>query len=284
MRSLFNEAWQWRFCRWTSLLTVGPGEEVHWQMPGTSLYLDLDLNEAIQMSLYYRGAFQPETTYWVMQSVDRTALFIDAGANIGLHTLRVADYYRSKLAAASQAMVLAFEPNPHIYSRLERNLRSNRLDDWVRAYPYALGQFDERADFYLAAQENSLTGSLRSLGRANSQTGETVDVRVVPLSGFLASEIPSRRIGLIKMDIEGAELSALHGARSLLERDRPVLILEINPPVMQAFGYGFVDVWRLLRSLDYRMYRILPTRKLVGLHTDEWPAQATLGDVICYPN
>src|SRR5690606_11274694 len=55
-------------------------------------------------------------------------------------------------------------------------------------------------------------------------------------------DLPSR-VRLIKMDVEGHEISALKGAEKLLQRDRPILIVEGDSAevadYLQGFGYTF---------------------------------------------
>jgi hypothetical protein len=59
------------------------------------------------------------------------------------------------------------------------------------------------------------------------------------------------------MDIEGAEWFALRGMQSILERDRPLLLVEINHAAMVRLGYDAARIWDLLAGdLGYRAWAI----------------------------
>jgi hypothetical protein len=79
---------------------------------------------------------------------------------------------------------------------------------------------------------------------------------VVTLDGFCA-ERGIDRIDFIRMDIEGAEQRALEGALAILDRDRPHVLLEIHPPMLQArFGGSGEAVLALFLSRGYRMFAL----------------------------
>lgn len=282
MRLPLADATQWRFCRWVSRLTTDPGERVLWHMPGTTLRFMLDPLETIQMSLYYRAGFQPEIGRWVKQNLKPDSLFIDCGANIGIQSLIAAEYYRAQLGTTTEPMVYAFEPNPRIFQQLEDNIRLNRLENFVHAQPYAVSDCETRTRFYLSSEDNSTSSSLADLGPGNLHTGEAIDVQTVSLAEFIQHNASNRRVGLIKLDIEGAELLALRGAQAILLRDHPTIIMEVYPAFMRAFDYTFADEVQFLTACGYTICRIQSNGKLAELPKGEWPTEIAYGDVICF--
>lgn len=282
MRLPLADDLQWRFCRWVSRLTTDPGERVRWRMPGTSLRFMLDPLETIQMSLYYRAGFQPEIGYWIKRNLKPDALFIDCGANIGIQSLIAGDYYRTQLGVTAQPMVYAFEPNPRILPQLEANIRLNRLEEFISVQAKAVSDRAVQTHFFLSSEDNSTSSSLVALGPGNLHTGEAVQVQTVTLAEFVRCDAGDRRVGLIKLDIEGAELLALHGAQAILIRDLPTIIMEVYPALMYAFGYTFADAFQFLTTLGYAIYRIQPNGKLGQLAKGEWPSEIAYGDVICF--
>lgn len=283
MKLHFDEPLQWRACRWISLLTTDRDERVIWQMPGTSLRFRLDPLETIQMNLYYRGNFQPEIEYWVRHSLVPNRLFIDAGANIGIHSLIAADIYRNNSGTLAEAPVCAFEPNPRIYAQLQSNICENGLQQFISAHQIAVSDMNQTAAFYLSAADNSACSSLAPLGSGHSQTWQSVNVRTVDLASFVQGREGNMRVGLIKLDIEGAELIALRGAKQLLSRDHPILIVEVYPALLHRFGFTFADVRDFIRPLGYKFCRIKPDRTLADLNQGEWPSEIEYGDMICIP-
>jgi FkbM family methyltransferase len=251
-------------------------------MPGMDLRFSLDPLETIQMNLYYRQSFQPEIVAWVKRLLVPEALFIDAGANVGIHALVAGEYFRR--GGARRTMVYAFEPNPRIFGQLQDNIRLNGLEAIVMAQASGVADVETRREFYLSSRENSASSSLASLGAGHLHTGESVEIETVALSKFVERCAGGGRVGLLKLDVEGAELLALRGARDLLARDRPFVIMEVYPALMRAFGYAFRDARSYLGDLGYALRRIQPDGGLAELLDREWPDAVAYGDVLAYPH
>jgi len=79
---------------------------------------------------------------------------------------------------------------------------------------------------------------------------------VVTLDAFCA-ERGIARVDFIRMDIEGAEQKALEGAIGIIDRDRPHVLLEIHPVMLQArFGGSAEAVVDIFQSRGYRMFAL----------------------------
>jgi FkbM family methyltransferase len=82
------------------------------------------------------------------------------------------------------------------------------------------------------------------------------------------------RIDFIKMDVEGSECAALDGAKLIIDKFRPVMLIEINRTQLGYQGLSDEDlIWRL-KGLGYRMYAVQPEREGTD---DPW-------DAVCVPN
>jgi FkbM family methyltransferase len=166
-------------------------------------------------------------------------LVIEVGANMGIHTIPIA----RELARQGRRM-LALEPQPVIFQQLCANLALNGLMN-VIAMPYACGA--ENAAVSFALPDYAATGNFGAMsmaaGRATSSSRETVQcVRLDDL-------VPDGNIGLIKIDVEGAELLVLNGCEAALDRCRPLLYVEndrpeLSPPSIQwLFDHGYRLWW-----------------------------------------
>jgi FkbM family methyltransferase len=136
---------------------------------------------------------------------------VDVGANVGLHSL----------AWARLAPVVALEPAPDTYARLEANVAGNGLQDRIRTLRIAAGDTVGEAEFFVAA--DSGFSSLKDTGCAPIR--ERIQVPCTTLDA-LSAELPLP-VGLLKIDVEGLERTVIAGAAELLRRDRPVLFVEI---------------------------------------------------------
>jgi hypothetical protein len=72
------------------------------------------------------------------------------------------------------------------------------------------------------------------------------------------------RVDLIKLDVDGYECAVLRGSGHTLERDRPLIIMELAPYVLEEAGASLVELCHLLGHKGYRMKGI-PRGKLLPL-------------------
>lgn len=123
------------------------------------------------------------------------ATILDLGANVGLTTL----FFRRRYPAAR---IVAVEADPRTYERLRRNVSG--LSD-VSTLNRAVAGTDGRMAFYSARQSIS-----SSLAR-RSPLDIAVEIDCVTVQGLM-ERFGIDRVGLLKMDIEGAEFEALAAA------------------------------------------------------------------------
>lgn len=96
-----------------------------------------------------------------------------------------------------------------------------------------------------------LTSGARGLG-SNAEFGghRGVAVAVTTLDELAASQ-GLERVDVVKADVEGAELAVLRGGRAVLERDHPVLLLEVEDRHLARYGQRAADVVAHLAALGY---------------------------------
>ena len=90
----------------------------------------------------------------------------------------------------------------------------------------------------------------------------TVEVRAVRLQDLLADE-GVEAIDFLKIDVEGAEGLVVRGARGLLARDRPVVLLELHTSALEPVsGCSPAALHDQLAALGYRWHRLGPDGEL----------------------
>ena len=81
-------------------------------------------------------------------------------------------------------------------------------------------------------------------------------VALYALDGFCAEQ-GIARVDFLRCDTEGAEHAILAGGRAVLERDHPVLMIEVHPHALASrFGSSADAVWNMLDELGYRMFHL----------------------------
>ena len=137
---------------------------------------------------------------------------VDAGANIGSHTLFFAR------AVGRDGRVYSFEPQRFIFQILCGNVALNGFRN-VWCVPAALGNQEGRIDVPVPNYE-----------RPNNFGGFSLDFATFKESGEI-KRLDALRLeacSLIKIDVEGMELDVLQGAERTIRTFRPILYLENN--------------------------------------------------------
>ena len=75
------------------------------------------------------------------------------------------------------------------------------------------------------------------------------------VDGF-ARERGLKRVDVLKVDVEGAELPVLGGAREVLATHQPWVIVEVQDQTSEAAGYRQSDILTYLDGFGYRFARI----------------------------
>lgn len=178
------------------------------------------------------GTYEPEQTALFEQRIRPGHTVLDVGANIGYYTLL------ASVLAGPTGRVHAFEPEPRNAGFLRRHVEINRLRN-VTVQQAAVSDRAGMARFDFGS--GSGTGHLADAG--------ALEVRTVRLDDYCAEHglVPSA----VKIDVEGAEMSVLHGARGTLERHRPVLFLSTHGAEVHRACLAF------LRGLGYAARPIL---------------------------
>lgn len=197
---------------------------------GDSLNLSLlDRHEAAELALA-RGELGPGD------------VALDLGANIGVYTLTLAH------AVGTAGKVIAFEPEPSNFALLSKNVELNGYQN-VAAWPYAVGADAGTIKLYLS---DSNRGDHRTF--ADGSRRRVIEVRCVRLDEFLD---PSLQVRLIKMDIQGAEVTALQGMQSLLRRAQQLTLLtEFWPAGLSNAGSSAREYLDLLLLAGFQIFRI----------------------------
>jgi FkbM family methyltransferase len=144
-------------------------------------------------------------------------LVVEVGANMGIFTVPLARALREQ-----GRQLVAFEPQPVIFQQLCANLALNGLMN-VMAWPFACGEEQGAVTFPRADYLKSGNFGGISMSRSAPAAGNgCVQAPCVRLDDML----PSERVGLLKIDVEGFELRVLKGSRALLQRSRPLLYVE----------------------------------------------------------
>jgi len=176
---------------------------------------------------------------------------VDLGAGFGYYTLLAA-----KLVDG-EGRVYAFEPEPTRYRFLLWNIKVNNFTN-ISAINKAVTNKSGRASFFIRGERSSLSG-LQDYERK-------IEVETISLDDFFEGR--EHEIDLIKMDIEGAEMSALSGMKNILNINRHLVpITEFAPNLLEANGVDPREFIEELLKYDFKIY-IIDDSKLEIRHAN----------------
>ncbi|MEZ4103680.1 MAG: FkbM family methyltransferase [Candidatus Paceibacterota bacterium] len=207
-----------------------------------SIYVNPFLNGGVDDEIYKLGKWEPEISAVIEKYLPEGGIFLDIGANIGYHTLYAA------LIVGNKGKVFSFEPLPRLSKQIKKSLEVNRIDN-VRIYETALSDKVGQADLSLVS-ENIGASSIKTIEHERI-VDDKVLVEVNKLDNFTKT---IEKLDVIKIDIEGNEVEALRGSKELLQKFKPVIILEFSPNIYeQDFSGKTKDLYNFLKSFGYKI-------------------------------
>ena len=187
---------------------------------------------------------EPDIQYLCHQLVKPGMTVMDVGANVGLLTRQ---FCRQ---VGNSGQVYAFEPDPLTFRFLEFNTRSFKNKELTQC---AVSDNHEPALLHL----NFGSGAGNSLLN-KSHSRESVPVNCISLDEFLKQR-GNPPVDVIKIDVEGAELSVLRGFRQSVARLPGLkLIIEYCPKNLQGAGVAPREVFDELRVQSFNLQVIRP--------------------------
>jgi len=129
-------------------------------------------------------------------------VFVDIGAYLGSHTVRLAKYYE---------FVYAVEPNPEAVKVLRENLKLNDIYNYV-IMQFALGDREGEAILNLRGGSSTLLEGYKGKGK--------IRVKVKRLDDIIDYA------NVIKIDVEGYEEHVIRGGLDLIRKCKPVIVIE----------------------------------------------------------
>lgn len=239
----FYDQRQWLACRRGALWEAARDNNV--EVPLTVKWLagttvEVTLANDNSLCLYVCGSFEPNEFNFLDRILKPGMVFVDVGANDGYYTLFAAQ------RVGPEGRVVSVEPSSRERGHLERNLARNDIDN-VTIVPAALGAAEGHADLRLAHGVHTGHNTLGSFAH-----DDVVPARVerVPLETLdtMVARLGLTHVDVVKIDVEGGEANVIAGARGVLTKMRPVLMMEMSDGALRAQGSSEAELlgflWR----------------------------------------
>lgn len=195
-----------------------------------------------------RGDFE----YKLLPLLVRSGLeAIDVGANRGVYAIPM---------AARAKHVWAYEPNPWIAGYFAKGAPANVTVKNL-AVSSEPGTITLRVPLRPDGQLSHNQGSVEAIERFNNTKTVSADIKCVKLD-----DEQFGTVGFIKIDVEDHELHVVRGARKLIARDRPNMLVEV---IGFAGNPRWLPLYDELRSMDYEAYVLHDGALVLAANIDE---------------
>jgi len=222
-------------------------------------FLTYNNNDLISREIADTGRFTGNLWDEVKPLIDENKSIIDAGANLGAFAIEFAPLTRKN--------IYCIEPQRYVFWQLCANLLINKCHQAL-TYNLALGSSEQDGTYvgiYDSPPHNQ--GATRLVGSTLPQYYQgnkdiiSYDVQLRALDKIIPSD---SIIGFIKIDVAGYENNVLMGAKDIITKNKPIILIEcFEDPKLG-------DTFNLLRSYDYNIYMTFKGYcDFIGFHKDD---------------
>jgi FkbM family methyltransferase len=234
---------------------------------------DVDLSSFLEWQLWAFGSYEEHFAELFRCLVSPGDRCVDVGANVGVHTVRLA-----KLVG-SRGQVIALEPDEEVAHRAHRNIMLNQLSNARVINAAASDEAGGEVQLYRPDARDT-NRARASLLRHSYLTGSMTTVPVVTID-----EVCPGPVALIKIDVEGYEAAVVRGAAATIDRYSPAVIFEYAPEFLHyasqsPFGWFAERGYELLRIRRIRN-GVTGRGRLALDRLRELPAEG--GDILAIP-
>lgn len=208
----------------------------------------VDLSRVIDMEICL-GGWEPMTIKFLKRALGQGDVVIEAGANIGAHSLFIA-----KLVLPD-GHCYAFEPTEYVYNKLLANSSLNNFDGLLTSEKYMLTNHELETPIIDIESSweigKELCDSEKVSGGASAIS---IDSYVVK-KGI-------NRVDLLKIDVDGYDYKVLCGAKKTIEMYRPKIFIELADFTLKRQGDSVGFILSFMKDLNYQGYYVREGTKI----------------------
>ncbi|ABC89583.1 lipolysaccharide tri-O-methyl-fucosylation protein (SAM-dependent methyltransferase protein) [Rhizobium etli CFN 42] len=216
----------------------------------------LDLKDGVDFAIYLLGGFEVRTLDRYKELVRDGNIVLDIGANVGSHTLPLAEL------VGGTGKVISFEPTAHAFGKQKTNITLN---------PILAQRIDAHQMMLMASASETMPEAVYSSwplevaedlhSEHHGRLMSTQGARLNTLDEILR-ELGVDKVDFVKLDVDGNELEVLLGAKATLEEFKPRIMLELAPYVYAGNPENFDQLLTLLWEGGYEIGDVASGRKL----------------------
>jgi FkbM family methyltransferase len=214
-------------------------------------------DKVITPILLNKGVWEEDETKLFKRVIEKGMTVVDLGANIGWYTLIAAKLVGRK------GKVYAFEPDPNNCTLLRKNVQTNGYQNVTVEQKAVL---DRCGPVKLFLSCDNL-GDHRIYDSCDGR-------RCITTEGIILDDYfkdKYEKIDVIKIDIQGAEMSALLGMERIIKaNDKLKMFIEFSPFLIMRSGFSPEDFLNKLLKYGFKIYVINGQKRIIELmHVDK---------------
>lgn len=202
----------WKYSQW---LVNRKKEQKRVARTRLGFFIQGNLDDYLFRSIYFTGKYEQEVISILDGLVRNNQTWIDLGSNIGFFSL----YF-----AKNAKRVFSVDANPGLIELLEETRQLNKFNNMVLINHAVSDVSQQDVEFYISEQEPGRSSMLRY--------DDIPEVKKIKVTTITVDQIIEQYGVLpfgLKIDIEGLEICALRGARTLLSHSPPkVIVMELS--------------------------------------------------------
>lgn len=207
-------------------------------------------NYYLAESIIRNNSYEKATIDAIHSILKDDSTFLDLGANIGIISIIASS------ALGENGRIISFEPHPNTFDSLEKNIIQNNLTKII--IPEKIAITNKFGNFifleYADAQKNLMIHEEEDPARFGDDFLNSTTVKGMSLDDYFNGK-SSKRVDLVKIDIEGQELNSLYGMEE---------IIDLNPDIKIIFEYNQIfmqndinEIVNFLNKNEFSYFKIL---------------------------
>jgi len=191
-------------------------------------------NDIVGKSISEGNLWEPHIVSFLKKELTKDSVFVDIGSNYGWHSL---------IASSLCKKVYSFEPQKMMYNLQKESILKSKIKN-IDVYPIGLGKIDSTANLRsIDYTENNINIGDLGIGSGGEE---------IKISTLDAMNLES--VDIIKLDVQGYERYVLDGAENTINKNRPILIVEVEEFQLSKFNLSSIDIFEKIKSLEYEIY------------------------------
>jgi len=166
------------------------------------------------------------------------------GIDVGCHKGEIFDLF---IKYSPEVAHYGFEPLPHLYTALKSKYHQHHI------LPFALAEAESIATFNYVKNAPAYSGLIQRKYDIPNPLIEEIKVEVKRLDDLIHDD---QGIAILKIDVEGAEMGVLLGAKNILAIHRPIVLFEFGLGASDVYGTSPEEMFSFFADINYAVYKL----------------------------